>query len=267
MTYFQAIILGIVEGITEFLPISSTAHLIVAGKLLNLKGSAVKSFDIVIQFGAILAVIGLYRQKLMSMFQGLRGRDEEGFNLFLQIFVASLPIAFIGIYFKEKIQNDFFTINIIAMNFAIGGIIMLLIENYYIKKPIFSNEKVLISQAFFIGCIQCFALFPGTSRSFATIVGAMLFGMDRKRATEFSFLLALPVLGGACLIGFLKDYLVLSSEIGLDKVFIGIIVSAIVAMLTVKSLMTFLRRFGFKAFGIYRLVFAFLLYFFVIKKF
>lgn len=263
MTYFDSAVLGIIEGVTEYLPISSTGHLILAGHFLGLEESeAIKAFDIVIQFGAILAVIGLYREQVFKMIQGIMGKDKVGLNLFICLVLSCLPITIIGLPLKSHIEACLFSVNTVAWALFVGGVAMVLIE-FFLKKTEKTLENMTYRSALIIGLIQSLALIPGTSRSMVTIFGAILLGFTRQKAAEYSFLLALPVLSGACLIGFVKSHEVILRDIGLSNVLIGMSVSCVVAALSIKLLVTFLNRFGFTAFGFYRVLAALFIWFVV----
>lgn len=261
MTYLDATILGIVEGITEYLPISSTGHLILAGHFLKLgESEGLKAFDVVIQFGAILAVLGLYRDQVFKMIKGIFGKDKEGLHLALCLILSCLPVIFIGLPLKDTIQAHLFSVPTVAWALLVGGVAMIGMEFYLGKKEKFVTE-LTYKAALIIGFFQCLALFPGTSRSMVTIIGAILMGLNRTKAAEYSFLLALPVLGGACLIDSMQSYDVLLRDVGLTNIFIGLVVSCIVAALSIKALVSFLNRFGFTAFGVYRVAVSAFLFF------
>jgi len=254
MTHFDAAILGIVEGITEYLPVSSTGHLIIAGRFLNLPESeALKSYDIVIQFGAILAVVGLYREQVLKMFKGLFGKDKDGLHLFICLVISCLPIMLIGLPLKSKIEESLFSVKTVAWALLLGGVVMIAIETL-LKKTQNALELMTYRAALLIGLVQCLALIPGTSRSMVTIFGAILCGFSRKKAAEYSFLLALPVLSGACLIGFLESHEVILNDFGMLNVLIGMSVSCLVAALSIQLLITVVNRFGFIGFGVYRIL-------------
>jgi len=250
MDIFQAIIIGIIEGFTEFLPISSTGHMIVASKFLGVEESAVNdAYMVVIQFSAILAVMLLYREKI----------NLKEINLWSKIISAFLPLAIVGFLLKDWIES-IFSVNVVATMFIVGGIIFLVVEYFYKdEKATAKNlEEVTWSQALWIGFGQIFSMIPGTSRAGSTIIAGMLSGVDRKTSTEFSFLLAIPVMMAVSGYDLLKHY---HEFVGanLDAFAIGFIVAFVVAYLTIKLLIVFLQRFTFVAFGIYRILFGVLL--------
>lgn len=255
MTIIDSIILGIIEGVTEFLPISSTGHLIVASEFLNLEQTAVnKAYEVIIQFAAILAVILNYPDKFTF----------KHIELWKKITLAFIPIGAVGFLFASYIKA-LFSISVVAVMFIFGGIIFLLVEKYYRPKEHFINdvEKISYKQALFIGLAQIAALIPGTSRAGASIIGAMLVGLTRKASAEFSFLLAFPVMCATTGYDLLKHYNDFTAS-NVIVLIVGFVVSFIVAFLTIKLFLKFLENFTFVAFGIYRIVFGLALLFFFI---
>lgn len=252
MDILQAIILGIIEGITEFLPISSTGHLIVVSHWLSIvQSDSNKAFEVIIQFSAILAVVANYKDKFTF----------KHHQLWLKVSIAFVPIGFIGLLFHQQIKA-FFTIPVVATMFIVGGVVFLVLEYFHQDHPINIDEVDAISykQAFLIGIAQVFALIPGTSRAGASIVGGLLVGLSRKASAEFSFLLALPVLAAAAGFDMLKHYKDFADG-NLLPLLVGFITSFIVAYVTINLFIRFLDKFTFVAFGIYRILFgAFLLW-------
>jgi undecaprenyl-diphosphatase len=247
---FQAVILGIVEGLTEFLPISSTGHMIVVGDFIGVaQTEANKAFEVIIQLAAILAVVFNYKDKFTL----------SKIDLWLKVLIAFLPLAIVGFIFKDLIKEAF-NPKVVAYMFIIGGIIFLIQEHFYKKERQKTRdvEDVSFTQAAWIGFAQMFALIPGTSRAGSTIVGALLVGLDRKAAAEFSFLLALPVMGATSGYDLLKHYDEFS-QTGFLPLIIGFVVAFVVAYFTMKFFIKFLERFTFRAFGIYRIIFGILL--------
>lgn len=248
MTIFDSIILGIVEGFTEFLPISSTGHLIVVSDLLGIDQTSVtKAYEVIIQFAAILAVIFNYKDKF----------SPKHISLWIKLFVAFLPIGIVGFIFSHQIK-ELFSIHVVAVMFILGGIVFLIVEKFFIKdesRLIQDVEDVTMKQSLFIGIAQVFALIPGTSRAGSTIIGALLVGLSRKASAEFSFLLALPVMSAVSAYDLLKHYKEFS-DANLVVLLVGFIVAFIVAYLTVKLFLKFLDRFTFVSFGIYRILFG-----------
>jgi undecaprenyl-diphosphatase len=251
MTIFDSVILGIIEGFTEFLPISSTGHMIVASEFMGLEQTSVnKAFEVIIQFAAILAVILTYPSKFTF----------KHITLWTKVFIAFLPIAALGFLFSKQVKA-MFSIEIVAVMFIIGGIVFLIVEKFYKEETTHTLdvEDVTYKQALWIGIAQIFALIPGTSRAGASIIGAMLMGLNRKTSAEFSFLLAFPVMCATTAYDILKhhDELLVGGNFLLLSV--GFVVSFIVAFLTIKVFLKFLEKFTFVAFGIYRIIFGVLL--------
>ncbi len=252
MTIFDSIILGIVEGFTEFLPISSTGHLIVASEFLGINQTSITSaYQVIIQFAAILAVVFNYKDKF----------SIKKIDLWTKIFLAFIPIGAVGFLFSIQIK-ELFSINVVAVMFIIGGIVFLIVEKFFIQEHnpslIDDVEKVTLKQSMIIGFAQIFALIPGTSRAGSTIIGALLVGLTRKASAEFSFLLAFPVMSAVTAYDLLKHYHEFS-DANLITLAVGFVVSFIVAFLTIKLFLAFLDRFTFVSFGIYRIIFGLIL--------
>lgn len=248
ITSLQAAILGLIEGLTEFLPISSTGHLILASEWLGLEGEAVKAFEIIIQAGALLAVLGLYYRKIHR-------------RLLVDLLISFLPAAVVGLFFHEWIKANLFNRTAVTLALLIGGIFMIWVDRILPKKngsgSLFS---ITYSQAWVIGLAQLFSLWPGTSRSMVTIVAAMLLGFPAAVAAEYSFLLALPTLGGAALFDLTKSSPVLFHEITPTAFFIGFSTAAITATLVMKAFVRYLTKAGLTPFGIYRIALALLVW-------
>lgn len=269
----KVIVLGIVEGITEWLPISSTGHLIIVNEFLKLKaGDAfVEMFNVVIQLGAILAVIVLYFKRLWPID---KKKDSKGLEwnkdkliLWAKILVACVPAGIIGILFDDKIDEIFYNPYVVSVTLIIYGVAFILIEirNRNKEFKITDVRAMTFKTALIIGLFQVLALIPGTSRSGATIVGAMLIGTSRTAAAEFTFFLAIPVMAGASLVKILKF---VSDGTGFTQnelymLIIGMLVAYLVSMLVIKFLMSYIRKHDFKPFGVYRIILgiAVLLYF------
>lgn len=247
MGIFESIILGIIEGFTEFLPISSTGHLIVASEALGIDQTHVtKAYEVIIQFAAILAVILNYSDKF----------SIKKLELWKKLTLAFIPIGAVGFIFSHQIKA-MFDIKIVAIMFIVGGIVFLIVEKFYTEKEHYVDdvEKVSYKQALWIGIAQIFALIPGTSRAGSTIIGAMLVRLNRRASAEFSFLLAFPVMcatTGYDLLKHYKDF----SDANLIVLGVGFITAFIVAYLTIKLFLKFLENFTFVAFGIYRIIFG-----------
>jgi undecaprenyl-diphosphatase len=247
---FESIILGIIEGFTEFLPISSTGHLIVASEMMGIDQTKVtKAYEVIIQFAAILAVLLNYSDKF----------HPSKIELWKKLILAFIPIGAVGYIFADYIKA-MFDIKIVAIMFIIGGIIFLVVEKFYKEQEhhIDDVEKVSYKQALWIGFAQIFALIPGTSRAGSTIIGAMLVGLNRKASAEFSFLLAFPVMSATTAYDLLKHYKDFS-DANLLILGVGFVTAFVVAYLTIKLFLVFLQRFTFVAFGIYRIIFGIVL--------
>ena len=269
MTPLQAILLGLVEGITEYLPVSSTGHLILTTWLLGLDQppeikEATATLNIVIQGGAILAVLGLYWGRVRQMCRGLIGRDPAGRHLLLAIIVAFLPAAVLGVMFDKVIEAALMGPLTVTIALAAGGILMVIVGRGPRRKSMTDGPdditEVPIKSALLIGLLQCIAMIPGTSRSMVTIVGGMLVGMRPKAAAEFSFLLGLPTLGGACvwkLVGNLTTAEQnLFQVLGYTEVLIAFVTATIASALAIAWLVRYLNRHGLAVFGWYRIVLA-----------
>ena len=265
MNLWQAVVLGIVEGLTEYLPVSSTGHLIITQWLLGLNQdptteAVVNSFDIIIQAGAIAAVLGLYRQRVAQMTRGLMGKDAAGLRLLINLFVAFMPAAVLGLLFRDPIKAYLFSLWPVIGALFVGAWLMLAVAKSERINNLESRgqgiEAVDWRIALLIGFGQCIAMWPGTSRSMMTIVAALLLGLRRKDAAEFSFLLGLVTLGAAtCYEGYKEGHLVLE-HLGVGPLLVGFVASAISAALAVKWFVSFLTRHGMAPFGWYRLVLA-----------
>ena len=255
----KALIMGLVEGFTEFLPISSTGHLILAGSLLNFTGDKVKVFEIVIQAGAMLAVCWEYRQRIGSVLSGLL-TDAKSQKFVINLIIAFLPAALLGLLFAKKIKAVLFAPVPVALAFIIGGFVILWVERRNRTNPvvvrIVSVDEMSALDALKVGCAQAFALIPGTSRSGATIIGGMLFGLSRKAATEFSFFLAIPTLLGATVYSLYKERALLSAA-DLPLFGIGTAAAFVSAFFCVRWLLRYISSHDFSAFAWYRIVFGF----------
>ncbi len=250
MGILDSILLGIIEGFTEFLPISSTGHLIVASEFLNIdQDSVTKAYHVIIQFAAILAVLLTFKDKF----------HPSKIELWKKLILAFIPIGVVGFIFASQVKA-MFDIKIVAIMFIVGGVVFLIVEKFYKEtdEHISDIEKVSYKQALYIGLAQISALIPGTSRAGSTIIGAMLVGLNRKASAEFSFLLAFPVMcatTGYDLFKHYKDF----SDANLVVLGVGFVVAFIVAYLTIKLFLVFLEKFTFVAFGIYRIAFGLVL--------
>jgi undecaprenyl-diphosphatase len=251
----KAAILGIVEGLTEFLPVSSTGHLILVGDLLNFNDERGKVFEIVIQFAAILAVCWEYRAKLGSVVSGLMQKQQAAQRFTANLFIAFLPAAILGFLFASKIKQHLFAPVPVALAFIIGGLIILWAEKRQHTVTIENVDEMRWQDALKIGLAQSLALIPGTSRSGATIIGGLLFGLSRKAATEFSFFLAIPTLTAATLYEVVK-YRSLFHAGDWALFAVGGITSFVSAFMCVRWLLRYISRHDFTVFAWYRIVFG-----------
>jgi undecaprenyl-diphosphatase len=260
----KAAVMGVVEGLTEFLPISSTGHLILAGSLLGFDDDKAKVFDIAIQTGAIFAVILVYWQKIKSTVLALP--TQRSARLFaLNVLVGFLPAVVLGLLFGKFIKAHLFTPVVVASTFILGGLIILWVEgwgrggtsNAAQKPQVQSAEDMTVLDALKVGLVQCLAMIPGTSRSGATIIGGMLLGLSRKAATDFSFYLAIPTLIGAGAYSLYKERALLSMD-DLPLFGVGLVVSFISAWLCVRWLLRYIASHSFVVFAWYRIAFGLL---------
>jgi undecaprenyl-diphosphatase len=252
----KALILGVVEGLTEFLPISSTGHLILVGDLLHFNDDKGKMFEIVIQFAAVLAVCWEYRAKIFEVVAGLSSRPEAR-RFVLNLFVAFLPAAVLGLLFARTIKAHLFSAVPVALAFIVGAFVILWAERRQHTVTIESVDDLHWKDALKVGLAQCCALIPGTSRSGATIIGGLFFGLSRRVATEFSFFLAIPTLFAATIYELYKNRALLgASEWSLISV--GSVASFISAFVAVRALLRFISRHDFTVFAWYRIAFGLL---------
>jgi undecaprenyl-diphosphatase len=256
-TLLNALILGIVEGLTEFLPVSSTGHLILAGDLLNFNNERGKLFEIVIQSGAILAVCWEYRRKLLQVAGGLN-RSAEARRFVLNLFVAFLPLAILGLAIGKAIKAHLFQPVPVALAFIVGAFVILWAEKRPHKIRIEQIDDMRLLDALMLGAAQAFALIPGTSRSGATIIGGLLFGLSRKAATEFSFFLAIPTLIVATLYQIYKERALLSAD-DLGMWAVGFVSAFVSAFACVRWLLRYISSHDFTLFAWYRIAFGLLI--------
>jgi undecaprenyl-diphosphatase len=256
---FKALVMGVVEGVTEFLPVSSTGHLILAGSLIGFTDATVKSaklFEIVIQAGAIVAVMIVYWQRLREALAGLGGADARQRRFVLNVLIGFLPAAILGVLFSKAIKAHLFTPAVVAGTFILGGFVILWAERRQARAVrIQSVDELTPLDALKVGLAQSLALVPGTSRSGATIIGGMLFGLSRKAATDFSFFLAIPTLIGASVYSLWKERSALSAADG-PLLVVGTLVSFVVAWVVVRWLLRYIATHSFVPFAWYRIGFG-----------
>ncbi|AXA92861.1 undecaprenyl-diphosphate phosphatase [Massilia sp. YMA4] len=254
----KALIMGLVEGFTEFLPISSTGHLILAGSLLEFTGEKVKVFEIAIQAGAMLAVIWEYRARIAAVLGGL-SHDPKARRFALNVVIGFLPAALLGLLFNKAITELLFKPVPVATAFIVGGLVILWVESRARNNPvsvrIHAVDDMTLLDALKVGCAQAFALIPGTSRSGATIIGGMMLGLSRKAATEFSFFLAIPTLLGATFYSLYKQRELLSAA-DLPMFGVGTLSAFVSAFLCVRWLLRYISSHDFTIFAWYRIVFG-----------
>jgi len=252
----KAALLGVVEGLTEFLPVSSTGHLILAGQLVGFTGDKAKLFEIVIQGAAILAVVWEYRARFTRVLTGL-GRQRLANRFALNLAIAFIPLAVLGLLFNKAIKAHLFNAYTVAFAFIIGGVIILVVERNPRRPRVMEVDDMRPLDALKLGIAQCFGLFPGMSRSGSTIIGGMLFGLSRKTATEFSFFLAVPTLVAATLYSLYKErHLLAAADWGLWLV--GAATAFVSAFICVRWLIRYISGHDFKPFAWYRIAFGLL---------
>lgn len=253
-TAMQAVILGIVEGLTEFLPISSTGHQIVVADLIDFGGERAMAFNIIIQLGAILAVVWEFRRKILDVVVGLP-RQARAQRFTLNLLIAFMPAVVLGVLFADLIHEYLFNPITVAVALVVGGVIMLWAERRQHVVRAEEIDDMRWTDALKIGCAQCLAMIPGTSRSGSTIIGGLLFGLSRKAATEFSFFLAMPTMVGAAVFSGYK-YRDLFQPDDFPVFAIGFVVSFIFAMIAVRGLLKFIASHSYAVFAWYRIAFG-----------
>ena len=245
MTLIQSIIIAIIEGITEFLPISSTGHMIIASTLMKINNDEfVKTFEICIQIGAIMAIMLMYVKKFLS-----------GLNIYFKLMVAFLPTAIIGFLAYDIIKSYLFNPIVVATSLILGGIILIFIDQKVENQQttVLEIESISYKNAFLIGLFQCISMIPGISRAAATIIGGIFNGLNKKQATEFSFLLAVPTMLAASSYDLLKTNIHFNSQ-EIMILGLGLVIAFVTAWMTVKFFLKFISHYGFKHFGYYRIV-------------
>jgi undecaprenyl-diphosphatase len=270
MGVFEVIILAIVEGLTEFLPVSSTGHMIIASSILGISSLEItKLLTVNIQFGAILAVVVLYWRRFIDCFDLPAAQKNAKntisflliyFDFYLKILVAFIPGAIFGFLLNDFIDSLLENVIVVAVSLILGGILLVFIDKWLANKQL--GEELSFSKAFKIGFFQCIAMIPGVSRSAATIIGGMLQGLSKKDAAEFSFFLAVPTMFAAAGYKLLKSYQSIESQ-HVSLLLIGNLVAFVVAMLAIKFFIGFLVKYGFKIFGYYRIILGAIILLFV----
>jgi undecaprenyl-diphosphatase len=252
---WQAILLGIVEGLTEYLPISSTGHLLLTQRALGLPVSGeANAFVIAIQSGAILAVLGLYRQRVALIARGLTGADPRGRGLLLALIVAFLPAAVLGTLFDETIERHLFGLWPVVAAWLVGGALILVLAGSGSRED--GEDSIGLQQALWIGCLQCLAMWPGTSRSLMTIAAGLLVGLRVRTAVEFSFLLGVVTLGAATAYKCVTHGVGMIEAYGASNLALGFAAALVSAVLAVRWMVTYLERHSLAVFGWYRVLLA-----------
>lgn len=266
MNPWQAALLGLVEGLTEFLPVSSTGHLILLGHYLALEGEGAQAFEIVIQFGALLAVVVHYRKLLGARAAGLFRKEKASFDLALALVIAFVPVAVVGLALRKAIKRLLFGPTPVAVALVVGGLVMLVLPRLLKgRERLDGLEHVTPKRALLIGLGQCFSLWPGTSRSMCTILTAEAVGLSTATAAEFSFLLALPTLGAATVYEALKSWKALLTSISAPSLAVGLVVSFLVAWAVIAAFLRYLAHTGLAPFGAYRIVLGLLVFWLLVR--
>jgi len=256
MLLFKGLVLGIVEGITEFIPVSSTGHLILAGDLLGFDDEKAKVFEVFIQLGAILSVVWLYRERILVVLKGLPARKEAR-SLAMNIMMAFLPAAFLGLLTHKAIKAYLFNPITVAGALIVGGVAILLIEKMDHRVHVQEVDGITMKTALGVGIAQCLALFPGVSRSGATIMGGLILGFDRKVAVEFSFFLAIPTMFAATGYDLLQSLHALSAA-DLPLFLVGFVTAYFSALVVIKAFLGYVSKHDFSGFAYYRIAFGLL---------
>ena len=252
-----AIILGIVEGVTEFLPVSSTGHLILATELMGFDSAKWDSFNVIIQLGAILAIVVLYWRTFWAVLEGLIQRNAMSWRFVRNVAVGFLPSAILGVLLINQIEALLGAPKVVAVMFILGGIAILVIERLVKNTPIVGVAEMPLKTVVGVGLVQCLSMVPGVSRSGATIMGGLSLGVERRTAAEFSFFLAIPTMLGATTLELVKHHdemLAGAHGVGFGAVAVGFVVSFVVAIVVVKAFVHYISRHGFAPFAWYRIV-------------
>ncbi|CAN5406173.1 undecaprenyl-diphosphate phosphatase [soil metagenome] len=250
--WLAAIILGLVEGLTEFIPVSSTGHLLLAKSLLNLPNEPWDVFIVMIQLGAILAVVGLYFGRLWKVLLGLPGKDPAARRFAISVLLAFFPSALLGLLFHHFITDVLFNPTVVCVSLIVGGVALIALERWAPVPREHDAMKFTAKTALGVGLFQCLSLIPGVSRSGATIVGGLLLGVDKRAAAEFSFFLAIPTMVGAFALDFVQNRDLLTGPV-VTLIAIGFVVSFISGLFVVKTMLDFVAKHGFTPFAWWRI--------------
>ena len=258
MELWQVLVLSIVEGLTEFVPVSSTGHLILMSRVLGLRGPAIDAFSVVVQLGALLAAVFYYRRILIDTLTGVLRRQPESLALVRNILLGSLPLLGVAYLAGKRIKAVLFAPLPVAIALGVGGLLMLMVERYRRRSvpPYQHAHELPPGRALTVGLCHLAALWPGTSRSLASMTGGLIAGLPTAAAADFAFLLALPTLGAATLYELVKERHILHSEVGFVNIGIGLLVSFVVGWLVIAAFLRYLRGHGLLAFALYRIVLA-----------
>jgi len=251
-----AIILGIVEGVTEFLPVSSTGHLVLAGALLGYNDTQWNAFNVIIQLGAILAIVVLYWRTFWAVLEGMLKGQAVSWRFVRNILIGFLPSAILGFLLINRIEDLLLRPAVVAWAFILGGIAILVIERLVKQTPVVGVAEMPLKTVIGVGFVQCLSMIPGVSRSGATIMGGLSLGVERRTAAEFSFFLAIPTMLGATTLELLKhreEIMIGASGVGFGTVAVGFVVSFVVAIVVVKAFVHYISRHGFAPFAWYRI--------------
>jgi undecaprenyl-diphosphatase len=251
--WLAAIILGLVEGLTEFIPVSSTGHLLLTTEMLGLPAEPWDTFIVMIQLGAILAVVALYFQRLWKVLIGLPGKDPAARLFALSVLLAFIPSAIVGLLFHDFIKTVLFNPTIVCVTLILGGFALIALERWAPPARTMDSMKFTWKTALGVGLFQCLSIIPGVSRSGATIVGGLLLGVDKKAAAEFSFFLAIPTMVAAFGLDFWESRALLTGDV-VSIIAIGFVVSFFSGLFVVKTLVDFVGRYGFAPFAMWRIV-------------
>lgn len=249
----KALFLGFIEGLTEFLPISSTGHLILFGELIDFHSDDGRVFEVVIQLGAILAVVWLYRAKVFNLIKGFFSGDAAARHFAFAVLMAFVPAVIIGVLAADFIKSVLFSPLVVAIALIVGALIIFWVENRQFEHKTVEATEISYKQAIWVGLAQCVAMIPGTSRSGATIVGGMFAGLSRKAATEFSFFLAMPTMLGAATYDLIRNADILTTD-NMTNIAFGFIAAFISALFVVKALVRFVEKHSLRVFAWYRIV-------------
>lgn len=251
-TLLSAAVLGLIEGLTEFLPVSSTGHLILFSDLLGFQGPPGHVFEIVIQLAAILAVVVLFRHKIINVIMGLPS-DRTSQHFAATVLVAFLPAMVLGALFHDFIKDVLFNPYVVCTALIVGGVLLLLLEKLLTRPTIHNVDDISLKSGFKIGLVQCISMIPGVSRSASTIMGGLLLRLDKRTAAEFSFFLAIPTMAGAVTYDLYKNWALLSADSWV-VIAVGFIVAFVAAMGAVNAMLTLVTRYGFAPFAYYRII-------------